>query len=174
MLILGHPTVDPMPVPRHLIKLYPVAGSANNKLAIYKHALFGEFPYGFQCRSCDCLLLWAQPTPEFEVETLYLTAGIIIFDTLVPRAFQKYTTCMVFKAVQLFKKSATWFSENEGGGSKAVWNFSKNSSVLVRTCFPNRQSLSVTVSHCQSSSSTVSHRKTPLFIVSNCQSLSSP
>ena len=73
---------------------------------------------------------------SFEVETLYLTAGIIIFDTLVPRAFQKYTTCMVFKAVQLFKKSATWFSENEGGGSKAVWNFSKNSSVLVRTCFP--------------------------------------
>ena len=44
---------------------------------------------------------------EFEVETLYLTAGIIIFDTLVPRAFQKYTTYMVFKAVQLFKKSAT-------------------------------------------------------------------
>ena len=43
---------------------------------------------------------------EVEVETLYLTAGIIIFDTLVPRAFQKYTTCMVFKAVQLFKKSA--------------------------------------------------------------------
>ena len=23
-------------------------------------------------------------------------------------------------------KSATWFSENEGGGSKAVWNFSEN------------------------------------------------
>ena len=41
----------------------------------------------------------AQPTPEFEVETLYLTPGIIIFDALVPRAFQKYTTCMVFKAV---------------------------------------------------------------------------
>ena len=73
---------------------------------------------------------------SFEVETLYLTAGIIIFDTLVPRAFQKYTTCMVFKAVQLFKKSATWFSENEGGGSKAVWNFSKNSSVLVGGGFP--------------------------------------
>ena len=91
-----------MPVPRHLIKLYPVAGAANNKLAIYKHALFGEFPYGFQCRSCDCL----GETPEFEVETLYLTAGIIIFDTLVPRTFKKYTTYMVFKAVQLFKKSA--------------------------------------------------------------------
>ena len=44
---------------------------------------------------------------EVEVETLYLTAGIIIFDTLVPRAFQKYTTCTVFKAVQLYKKSAT-------------------------------------------------------------------
>ena len=26
--------------------------------------------------------LWAQPTPEFEVETLYLTPGIIIFDAL--------------------------------------------------------------------------------------------
>ena len=73
---------------------------------------------------------------SFEVETLYLTAGIIIFDTLVPRAFQKYTTCMVFKAVQLFKKSAIWFSENEGGGSKAVWNFSENSSVLVGGGFP--------------------------------------
>ena len=44
---------------------------------------------------------------QFEVETLYLAAGIIIFDTLVPRAFQKYTTYMVFKAVQFFKKSAT-------------------------------------------------------------------
>ena len=30
-----------------------------------------------------------------------------------------------------YKKSAIWFSENEGGGPKAVWNFSKNSSVLV-------------------------------------------
>ena len=74
------------------------------------------FNPSFLFKSFPCLLSWAQPTPEFEVETLYLTAGIIIFDTLVPRAFQKYTTCMVFKAVQLFKKSATWFSENEGRG----------------------------------------------------------
>ena len=30
------------------------------------------------------------------------------------------------------KKIAIWFSENEGrGGSKAVWNFTENSSVLV-------------------------------------------
>ena len=28
-------------------------------------------------------------------------------------------------------KSATWFSKNEEGGSKAVWNFSENSSVLI-------------------------------------------
>ena len=35
-----------------------------------------------------------------------------------------------------YKKSAIWFSENEGGGSKAVWNFSKNSSVLVGLSFP--------------------------------------
>ena len=35
-----------------------------------------------------------------------------------------------------YKKSAIWFSENEGGGSKAVWNFSKNSSVLVWPPFP--------------------------------------
>ena len=73
---------------------------------------------------------WSTQQGDSKKVTLYLTAGIIIFDTLVPRAFQKYTTCMVFKAVQLFKKSATWFSENEGGGAKAVWNFSKNSSVL--------------------------------------------
>ena len=37
----------------------------------------------------------------------------------------------------LGKKSATWFSENEGGGSSAVWNFSENSSVLVGRGFPN-------------------------------------
>ena len=34
-------------------------------------------------------------------------------------------------------KSAIWFSENEGGGSKAVWNFSENSSVLVGPSVPN-------------------------------------
>ena len=36
------------------------------------------------------------------------------------------------------KKSATWFSENEGGGggSKAVWNFSKKSSLLEMPSFP--------------------------------------
>ena len=39
--------------------------------------------------------------------------------------FQKYTTCMVFKAVQLFKKSATWFSENEGGGQRPFGTFPK-------------------------------------------------
>ena len=117
-----------MPVPRHLIKLYPVAGAANNKLAIYKHALFGEFPYGFQCRSCDCLLSclcetsWSTQQGDSKKVILYLTAGIIIFDTLVLRAFQKYTICLVFKAVQLFKKSAIWFSEN--------------SSVLVELGFP--------------------------------------
>ena len=74
--------------------------------------------------NCDCLLpclgetSWSTQQGDSKKVTLYLTAGIIIFDTLVPRAFQKYTTCMVFKAVQLFKKSATWFSENEGGGVK--------------------------------------------------------
>ena len=60
-------------------------------------------------------MVWAQPTPEFEVETLYLTAGIIIFDTLVPRAFQKYTTYMVFKAVQggaSLRFIALWLSCN--------------------------------------------------------------
>ena len=36
---------------------------------------------------------------------------------------------------EFWKKSATWFSENEGG-SKAVWNFSENSSVLGGGCFP--------------------------------------
>ena len=35
-----------------------------------------------------------------------------------------------FWALNLKKKIATWFSENERAGSKAVWNFSKNSSVL--------------------------------------------
>ena len=34
-------------------------------------------------------------------------------------------------------KSAIWFSENEGGGSNAVWNFSENSSVLVCAPVPN-------------------------------------
>ena len=34
------------------------------------------------------------------------------------------------------EKNAAWFFENEGGGSTAVWNFSKNSSVLVGTSFP--------------------------------------
>ena len=34
------------------------------------------------------------------------------------------------------KKSATWFSGNEGGGSRAVWNFSENSSVFEGTGFP--------------------------------------
>ena len=38
-------------------------------------------------------------------------------------------------------KSATWFSENEGGGSKAVWNFSKNSSVLEGGGFPNSSAI---------------------------------
>ena len=35
-------------------------------------------------------------------------------------------------------KSAIWFSENEGGGGglKAVWNFSKYSSVLVAPSVP--------------------------------------
>ena len=35
-----------------------------------------------------------------------------------------------------YKKIATYFSKNEGGGSKAVWNFSKNSSDLVAGPFP--------------------------------------
>ena len=35
------------------------------------------------------------------------------------------------------KKFAIWFSENEGGGSNAVWFFSKNSSVLEVRGFPN-------------------------------------
>ena len=35
-------------------------------------------------------------------------------------------------------KFATWYSENEGEGSKAVWNFSENSSVLVALPIPNR------------------------------------
>ena len=37
------------------------------------------------------------------------------------------------------KKIATWFSENEGGGvklSKAVWNFSEDSSLLVWPSVP--------------------------------------
>ena len=33
-------------------------------------------------------------------------------------------------------KSAIWFSENEGGESKAVWNFSENSSGLETPSFP--------------------------------------
>ena len=36
------------------------------------------------------------------------------------------------------KKFATWFSKNEWGESKAVWNLSKNSSLLVAEPFPNR------------------------------------
>ena len=36
-----------------------------------------------------------------------------------------------FLSMKLTKKIAIWFSENEGEGSKAVWIFSKNSSVLV-------------------------------------------
>ena len=36
------------------------------------------------------------------------------------------------------QKSAIWFSENEGeGGWNAVWNFSKNASVLVNGGFLN-------------------------------------
>ena len=34
------------------------------------------------------------------------------------------------------EKFAIWFSENEGGGLKAVWNFSENSSVLEEVGFP--------------------------------------
>ena len=30
------------------------------------------------------------------------------------------------------------FSENEGGGPKAIWNFSENSSDLVQPSFPKR------------------------------------
>ena len=38
------------------------------------------------------------PIYKLEVSTyLYLTPGIIIFGVLVPRAFRKYTTCMVFR-----------------------------------------------------------------------------
>ena len=33
-------------------------------------------------------------------------------------------------------KSAIWFSENEGGGAKAIWNFSENSSVLETPSVP--------------------------------------
>ena len=40
-------------------------------------------------------------------------------------------------------KSATWFSENEGGVSKAVWNFSKNSSLLEMPPFPKYYNVSV-------------------------------
>ena len=36
----------------------------------------------------------------------------------------------------LLKKFATKFSKKEGRGSKAVWNFSKNSSDLVAGSFP--------------------------------------
>ena len=32
--------------------------------------------------------------------------------------------------------SAIWFSKNEGGGSKAVWNFSESSSILVCEVIP--------------------------------------
>ena len=40
------------------------------------------------------------PIYKLEVSTcLYLTPGIIIFGVLVPRAFRKYTTCMVFHDV---------------------------------------------------------------------------
>ena len=67
---------------------------------IGRHTQIGKVHLYNICR------LSSQSTPEFEVETLYLTAGIIIFDTLVPRAFQKYTTRMVFKAVQPYEKSA--------------------------------------------------------------------
>ncbi len=34
------------------------------------------------------------------------------------------------------------FPKMMGGGSKAVWNFSENSSVLVRTCFPKAYTFS--------------------------------
>ena len=40
-------------------------------------------------------------------------------------------------------KSAIWFSENEGGGSKAVRNFSENSSVLVGLGFPKDANLEI-------------------------------
>ena len=36
------------------------------------------------------------------------------------------------------KKFATWVSENERGGSRAVWIFSENSSVLVSSPVPYR------------------------------------
>ena len=42
----------------------------------------------------------------------------------------------VAKSLTFFAKSAIWFSENGGGGSKAVWNFSENSSVLVTPSVP--------------------------------------
>ena len=35
-------------------------------------------------------------------------------------------------------KSAIWFSENEGG-SKAIWNFSENSSILVGLNVPKNE-----------------------------------
>ena len=37
---------------------------------------------------------------------------------------------------EFWKKSATWFSENEGGGQQHVWNFSENSSIFEGTGFP--------------------------------------
>ena len=43
----------------------------------------------------------------------------------------------VFKAWKLKKKVATRFSENEGRGSKAVWNFGENSSDFVAWPVPS-------------------------------------
>ena len=43
----------------------------------------------------------------------------------------------VAKSRTFVSKSAIQFSENEGGGSNAVWFFSKNSSVLEVRGFPN-------------------------------------
>ena len=66
------------------------------------------------------------------IEKLYWKFPFISRIYLIVKLYQHAQTSMCLQ------KSAIWFSENEGeGGWNAVWNFSKNASVLVNGGFLN-------------------------------------
>ena len=67
---------------------------------------------------------------SFSIQKFILQIFAIIDDTLVMN----------------FRKNLQYdFPKNEGGGSKAVWNFSENSSVLVANGFPKLNASAVIV-----------------------------
>ena len=60
-------------------------------------------------------------------------------DGLVPRAFRKYTTCIVpatFEGFVAIIKNLQYNFPKTRGGSKAIWNFSEKTSVFVASFVP--------------------------------------